>query len=422
MRLIEIAHEYGTPAYVYQLDALRSSCEALRASLPAGSSLYYSLKANPHPLIVRTLLEAGCSAEVSSPGELRTALEAGAAPEGILYTGPGKTEAEIELALEKAGVWLSVESPVELRRIEGVAARLDVEPSCLLRINPRLDARGVGLAMAGHPSQFGADEGWVCAQAEAFRTERARIRGLHLYVGSNIESVDGLLDAFGVALAAVSPVCAALGIVPEVVDLGGGFGHPYARQGSRPELNGLAMPLRARLDETLKVFGESRPHVAFESGRYLAGMCGTLLCSVQDAKLSRGQRFVVLDSGINHLGGMQGLRRLRGLTVELVGPETCRGDSRDLELDGLADVVGPLCTPLDNWLRRSALPDLQEGDVVSVYNVGAYALTASLVCFLSRELPVEVVLDGDEVVDAGRLVVEREQVPSPIAVPVMTTT
>ena len=134
------------------------------------------------------------------------------------------------------------------------------------------------------------------------------------------------------------------------------------------------------LDGSLQGWRQGSPRVAFESGRYLVGGCGTLICAVQDVKNSKGRTYVVLDSGINHLGGMSGLGR-----VLRTKPEIIRlGDSESTDIGHKADIVGPLCTPLDSLARDASTPELTPGDLVAIANVGAYGLTGSLIDSLVR--------------------------------------
>lgn len=403
-----------TPAYVYDLAELDSSHRALRSALPAPSRLFYSLKANPHPAIVGRLAGLGCDAEVCSTGELAAALNAGVPPGRILCTGPGRRDHEVAEAV-KAGVrWFSVDSPYGLEQVDRVAGAAGAQTRCLLRVNDRVPTPGQGLTMTGVASQFGADAEWIEREPDRFRSRpAAALAGFHLYMGSNLPDPAALLAQFRTAVATARRLGDVLGIEPELVDLGGGFGVPFARPGTRPDLSGLHDGITEILDAGFAGWRDRRPEIAFESGRFLAGTCGTLLTRVLDVKRSHGQPVVVLESGINHLGGMSGLRRLPPLVPHLrrTGPATGAAGAR---IDN-AIVAGPLCTPLDTWARSAQLDEVRPGDVVEVPNVGAYGLSASLLAFLGHPAPREVVLAGGRVRDVSQLAIVRRvlQPPAP---------
>jgi len=391
-----------TPVYVYDLDEVRHAHTLLRSALPEPSTLFYSLKANPHPAIVRGLADMGCGTEVCSPGELDTALRAGVPPEEILYTGPAKRDADVATAI-RGGVGLfSVDSPLGMDQLDRIATAFDVRVRCLLRLNGAKSAPGQGLAMTGVASQFGADTDWVMAEPARFRSRpRADLAGFHLFLGSDLNGEQALLDQFAIAIATARELAGALSVEPEVLDLGGGFGAPFARPGPLPRLPNLAAGVVRLLDAAFPGWRHGAPSVAFESGRYLAGTSGTLFTRVLDVKCSHGRPVVILESGINHLGGNPGLRRLPPVRLEPLL------DAHRGELDR-AIVAGPLCTPLDTWSPNATLPLLQPGDLVRVPNVGAYGLSASLLAFLGHPPPREVVVAAGQVVDASRLHLVRQ--------------
>lgn len=387
---------HETPAYVYDLAEVRRSYSLLRSSLPAPSELYYSLKSNPHPLVVSELHSLGCLAEVCSPGELQVALEAGFAADRILYTGPGKRDQDLRWAV-KAGVTLfSVDSPFGLDQLDS----LGVPVRAIVRINDEQPVPGHGLTMTGVPSQFGADLAWVLASPADFGPRpHVSVVGFHLYMGTNITDESALLNQFWQAARTARRLADGTGLGVEVLDLGGGFGAPFARAGSLPVFPGLAEGLADLLDETFPGWRSGWPVVAFESGRYLTATCGTLHTRVLDVKRSQDRPVVVLESGVNHLGGMSGLRRLPPIVPDVLADGTPVPDTI---------VAGPLCTPVDTWARSAAVAPVSPGDVVSVPNVGAYGLYASLVAFLGHPLAREVVVDGGEVVHESRLALRRE--------------
>ncbi|WP_327000857.1 type III PLP-dependent enzyme [Dactylosporangium sp. NBC_01737] len=396
MHAPHLVERYGSPLYAYDLSVLRAAHADLVAQLPAAGALLYSVKANPHPELIRELHRVGCGVEVSSTGELDAALGAGVPAAGILHNGPAKTRTELEHALG-AGVRLfSVDSAAQLARLGHVAAQHGVTVEALLRVNGDTAPGGAGLAMTGTASQFGVDAGQVSADPDAFTHDHVTVKGLHFYLGTNVADEADLIATFRTALEVTAALRPVLRNPVEVLDLGGGFAAPYARAGQRARYPGL----RAALEDLLATYAPDRPRVLFESGRYLTAECGRLAATVQDVKQSKGRTFVLLDSGINHLGGMAGLRRVPPLVPQLTAD---RPDAPDVT----CDVVGPLCTPLDAWSRGVTLPDLRAGDVVEVPNVGAYGLSGSLIGFLSHQPPAEVVVDGDTVVHASRLALVR---------------
>jgi diaminopimelate decarboxylase len=399
----DIVDRFASPAYVYQLEAVRASHAALSRALPQPSGLYYSLKANPHPMVVAELIRLGCLAEVSSLGELKQALKAGAHPSSCMFTGPGKTEFDLREAFRCGCRRFSVDSPWDLEKVERHARAAEVRAEVLLRINPDLSVPGMGLAMCGTPSQFGVDLRWILDEPQAFsRGPFVDFLGFHFYMGTNLSAPETIIHATKVALEAASEL-AGRGFIPKVLDLGGGFGHPFAKSGNRPDLSALRAPIEALLDQMFPRWRIGSPMVMFESGRYLVASSGRLLTTVQDVKISKGVSFAVLDAGINHLGGMAGLRRVANVGVQLNQDPT-----RDPGTETEMDLVGPLCTPLDFLARRTVMPKPSRGDVLEISNVGAYGLTASLIAFLGHDTPTEIVLDGDNVVDVSRLTIRRQ--------------
>jgi diaminopimelate decarboxylase len=388
------ADVYGTPLYVYRLDEVRRAAEDLRAALPSPTRLYYSVKANPHPLVVAELSRLGLHAEVSSVGELDAVAAAGHPGGRCLYTGPGKTVAETLAAVRQGVTLFSVESTTDRRRLADVAARADTAVDHLVRLNGTASGAS-GLRMTGRPSPFGVDVTDTAALRETFEPQgRVRPVGVHVFPATNVADEPALVDEFAQSLATATDVMERVGHRPRLVDLGGGFAAPFAAPGERPRYPGLAAALGGLLDGHLPGWRSGEPTVAFESGRYLTGGCGTLLTTVLDVKRSRGTTYVVLDAGVNVLGGMSGIGRLMGTAAQPL----CDGPGDAVSL------VGPLCTPLDVLARTANVVDPKVGMVLALPNVGAYGLTASLVGFLGRPVAAEVVLDGpDDVVDVRRL-------------------
>ncbi|MDI5970990.1 type III PLP-dependent enzyme [Streptomyces sp. SL13] len=403
---------FGSPLYLYRLDAAEDAAHSLRGQLPRGAALYYSLKANPHPALGEVLRAGGCRAEISSTGELAAALEAGWAGEDCLYTGPAKTAGEVAEALGRGVRRFSVESAADLDRVARTAAAQGRTAECLLRINSARSGAS-GLRMSG-PSKFGVHEADVLARPERFADRPgARVVGAHYFPISTARSEDALIAEFTASIESARRLRDA-GLPLAHLDLGGGFAAPYAEPGERPHYPRLREALETLLSSRLPGWRDGLPAVAFESGRHLVGGCGALVCTVAEVKENEGGRFVLVDSGIHHLGGMAGLGRL---VRPAATPEP--GAAHPALTSHL---VGPLCTPADVLGSKVPVCAAGPGDVLVVPNTGAYGLTASLLGFLSRPAPAEVFVRGRTVVSASRLTLSRTPLDTGVDLPVPVTT
>jgi diaminopimelate decarboxylase len=379
--------DFPTPLVVHDLAVLRSRAAQLRRVLPEGATLLYSLKANPLPPVVAALQHAGCGSEVSSLGELAAAVSTGAPSGPVLYTGPGKSAQELAAALAADAI-VSCESAAEVARARDILGTAPLR--VVLRIQPSSGPMA-GLSMAdGRQFGFLEDEAvGLCRR----RHDDIEVLGFHCYLGSQLPTCEALLASFGHALDVMERVGSACGIRPRIADLGGGFPWPYAAPGEGPDLTSLG----AGLEQLVAPIRAQGCDVWFESGRSLAAPASRLLTTVMDVKKRGGKTLVVVDAGVNVLGGMSGLGRiLRPRTV-----------LRNLSAPGgpelTVDVVGPLCTPLDRLSASTTVADPRIGDVLCVENVGAYATTAALSAFLSRPAAVELITSGDEVIEAWAL-------------------
>ncbi|MFI5689911.1 type III PLP-dependent enzyme [Streptomyces sp. NPDC051636] len=401
----ELVARYGSPLYVYDLDRVARARADLRAALPDGVTLYYSLKANPHPGLVRALRQGpgGCRAEVCSTGELFSALQAGHPAESVLYSGPGKTAGELAVALAEGVRTFSVESAGDLRRLGEQAVRHQVVAQVLLRVNSAAAAATTSIRMTGTPSQFGLDAETLPELLPALlEVPGTEVVGAHFFPLSNSKDEDSLIAEFTATIEQAAKLESELGLPLRMLDIGGGFAAPYSVPGERPVYPNLRAALEKALDDRLPRWREGGVEIACESGRHLVGDSGRLLTSVTNVKESRGRTFAILDAGINTLGGMAGLGRLLPLSVD----PACHRTGEPVPVS----LAGPLCTPGDLLSRSVRMPPPQPGDVLAVPNMGAYGPTASLLLFLGRPAPVELLLSGGEVVSASRLVSSRTDV------------
>ncbi|GAA0615023.1 alanine racemase [Kutzneria viridogrisea] len=398
-RYADLAQRYGTPLYVYDLDRVEAARRDLFEALPESFTVFYAAKANPHPELLRALREGkgrSCRVEISSTGELSAALVAGFLGAEVMYTGPGKTHGELAVAIAKGVRTFSVESPTDLEHVGAAAVAHGVRVDCLLRVNSASASATTSIRMTGTPSQFGFDsETLPQLMPRLSQVEGVSIAGLHFFPLSNAKDEQSLIGEFQHTIELAARLRRELDVPLRFIDIGGGFAAPYGAPGARPVYDKLRGELESTLDVHFPEWREGNPHFACESGRYLVGDSGHLVSEVVNVKDSRGRRFVILDAGINTFGGMSGLGRLLPVAVE--------PDADGAAAAQTASLVGPLCTPGDVLGRNIALPDLASGDLVTIPNTGAYGPTASLLMFLGRPAPAEVVVRGGEVVSVSRI-------------------
>jgi diaminopimelate decarboxylase len=389
---------HGTPIYAYDLSEVKARAEELQSALPTGASVCYSFKANPLPAIARRVRECGGLAEITSEGELVAAIAAGFTGDRMLFGGPGKTQPELAAAITAGIRVFSCESFHDLAQLSQVCLQMGITAHVLLRVNPT-EAPDARLAMTGVESQFGFAESLLLDPTARSQVllPHLEVCGVHVYFGTQVASVEALTLNTERALAVADRVQTALGFHCRIINAGGGFPWPYANDHAPTVLNDL----RTQLEKVWysSRFAKSGADLWFESGRYLCASSGWLIARVLEVKALPTRSFVILDTGIHHLGGMAGLGRVPRGAVSLVNL------SRQVQDEPLitADLVGPLCTPLDSLARGLKMPPVQPGDLIGIPNVGAYGLTASLLAFLSHPPPVEIAHEGGIIIESWQL-------------------
>lgn len=391
----ELLERYGSPLYVYDLDETERRAKALFELLPKSAQVFYSVKANPIPELCAVLKKAGCRVEIASQLELQVVLEADFAPDQILCSGPGKNAVLVREMLLAGVTHFSCDSWHDLERLSGVAHKTGRPANALLRLQVSGAPSGkVGVgAMQSH---FGADPAELL-QGGADRVSALRgahLAGIHIYSGGQIQSAEKLAGTFEYAIQLAEEIVQA-GIPLRILDLGGGFPWPFGTSDIPVDISALREKLQ-HVDALRRLTAEAE--LWFESGRYLIASSGTLLSTVLDVKVAHGGKtYIILDTGMIHLGGMAGLGRIYR-AVASIEP---LGESRGETIES-ADVVGPTDYALDYVTRDVSVPSLKPGNVVTIPNVGAYGLSASLVAFAGLPPPVEVCCRGNSVVAAHR--------------------
>jgi diaminopimelate decarboxylase len=387
-----LAERYGTPLYVYDAGVVDRKWQLLRETLTEEFTIAYSVKANPNPALVAHFLGKGAHLEIASAGEFHTALQAGCPPSRILFAGPGKTDAELELVLKEGIGEIHAESLGEIQRIGAIADRLAVQAPVALRVNPGATAQGGAMRMGGKPAPFGIDEEALDPVLDALRsTSSIELHGVHLFAGTQILDHAVLAAQYRKGIEIAERVAHRTGKPLRTVDFGGGLGIPYFEGERELDMDGLGREVRRLMEEARARFAFSGTRFVVEPGRYLVGEAGIYVARVIDVKISRGKQFLIVDGGMNHhlaASGNLGQVIKRNFPIGIL-------NGLDRPTAGPVDVVGPLCTPLDTLARDVRLPDARPGDLVGIFQSGAYGRSASPLGFLSHPTPPEVlVADG----------------------------
>ena len=374
-----------TPFYAYDRQVLINRVAELRTALPKAVKLHYAMKANPMPALVGVMANLVDGIDVASGGELKVALDIGANPAEISFAGPGKRRGELTQAVA-AGVLINIESFREVSELAMISSELGLPARVAVRVNPDFELKGSGMKMGGGPKQFGVDAELVPKLLDDIGQLGLKFEGFHLFAGSQNLRAESICEAqqksyelaLRLAAEAPSPVL--------FLNLGGGFGIPYFPGETSLDL----APIGSNLEALVKRAATDMPdaHIVIELGRYLVGEAGIYVTSIVDRKVSRGQTFLVADGGLNHHLSASGNF---GQVIRKNYPVAI-GNRMDSEILESVTVVGPLCTPLDLLADRMELPVAEQGDLVVIFQSGAYGASASPHNFLGHPAPPEVLV------------------------------
>jgi diaminopimelate decarboxylase len=384
--LSRLAQRVGcTPFYAYDRAQLTARVRAVRAHLPPALRLHYSVKANPMPALVQHMAALVDGLDVASAGELKTALDTGMDPAHISFAGPGKLDAELRQAIA-AGVTLNAESPTEIDRLARIADALGIAPRVVLRVNPDFELKGSGMRMGGGAKPFGIDAERVPDCLRQLDALGIALAGLHIFSGSQSLKAEAIAESHARSVELALALAAQARQALPGLYLGAGFGIPYFPGEQRLDL----APIGAHLAQCVERVERASPgtRISVESGRYLVGEAGVYVARVIDHKVSRGQVFLVTDGGLHHHLAASGNF---GQVIRKNYPVAI-GNRMDRKACETVSVVGPLCTPLDMLADRMELACAEVGDLVVVFQSGAYGLSASPTAFLGHPAPPEVLV------------------------------
>ncbi|WP_059416004.1 diaminopimelate decarboxylase [Cupriavidus basilensis] len=392
--LARIAAEYGTPTYVYSRAALSAAYQAYAAACQGRRArVQYAMKANSNLAVLQVFAQLGAGFDIVSGGELQRVLAVGGDPRKVVFSGVGKTVAEMELALAHDVLSFNVESIPELDRLNAVAGRLGKRARVSLRINPDVDAKTHPYISTGlKGNKFGvAFEDVLPTYRAAAALPHLEVAGIDCHIGSQITEVAPYLEALDKVLDVVEAL-EREGIKLEHIDVGGGLGITYDDE-TPPDITGFARTLLDRVAER----GHGHREVLFEPGRSLVGNAGVLLTQVEFLKPGAAKNFCIVDAAMNDLA-----RPAMYEAYHRIEPVQLReaGEAAPLTYD----VVGPVCESGD-WLGRDRALSVQPGDLLAVMSAGAYGFVMSS-NYNTRPRAAEVMVDGDDV----HLVRGRERV------------
>jgi len=385
--LTRLAQRVGsTPFYAYDRRLLSERVAHVRAHIPPAVELHFSMKANPMPALVQHMAGLVDGIDVASGGELKVALDTGMAPARISFAGPGKSDAELTRAVA-AGIVVHAESEREIRALARIGNALGIAPLLVLRINPDFELKGSGMRMGGGAKQFGIDaEEAPRMLALAFELGLS-VLGFHIFSGSQSLKAEAIIEAQAQTLLLAERLAQDARDPLRILNIGGGFGIPYFPGEAALDL----APIGAALEAALPRVKASLPdaQLSIELGRYLVGEAGVYVARVVDRKVSRGQVFLVTDGGLHHHLAASGNfgQVIRKNYPVAIGNRMGAGAALET-----ASVVGPLCTPLDLLGERMELPQAEVGDLVVVFQSGAYGRSASPQGFLSHPDAPEVLV------------------------------
>jgi diaminopimelate decarboxylase len=377
-----LAREVGTPFYCYSSATLERHYKVFAAALPADSLIAYAAKANGNLGVLKTLARVGAGADVVSGGELKKARAAGIAANKIVFSGVGKTKAEMRLALSEGIYQFNVESEPELEALNTVALEMKTRAPITLRINPDVDAKTHAKITTGTAeTKFGIP----IAHARDIYKKAASLKGIEI-VGVDVHIGSQIID--------LEPFAAAFALVAELVkdlrsdghaitrlDLGGGLGVPYEQNNAPPPDPAAYGKVVARATHDLGC------RLIFEPGRLIAANAGVLVSEVIYVKQGDAKTFLILDAGMNDL-----IRpALYESWHEIVPVREPRPGAERVTYD----VVGPVCETSDLFAANRALPALKSGDLVAILTAGAYG-AAMASAYNARPPAPEVLVKGDE--------------------------
>ena len=396
--LLRAAEKYGTPVYVYDENTIRKNFREFLLAFRSRyqkTKIFYSYKANTNLAILHILKQEGAKADVVSGGELKAALRIGLKGEEIIFTNNAKTMDELTMAIDY-DVIINIDSIDELYKVYEISKSKGKITPISIRVNPSIDAKTHPKISTGmKESKFGIhidDNSALKAYRLARDLENINVLGVHMHIGSQITEKSPFIHATERLMEFVKILKDKLNVSLKFVDIGGGLGIKYRNERilTPNELADAVLPIIKKWNKDIGY----EPEIWVEPGRYIVGNAGILLCEVQSVKETPYRRFINLNCGFNTLirPVMYGsYHRIENITKTEINKEVDY------------DIVGNICESGDIFAKKRKLPKTDAGDIIAIYDVGAYGFSMSSQ-YNSRPRPAEVLLWED----SAELIRERE--------------
>jgi diaminopimelate decarboxylase len=375
----------GTPVFAYDNNIIGGQIAQLRAAMPDGLAIYYSVSANPWEELLTFLGRYVDGFRIVSRGELEHLKRAELAGIPMTFAGPGKRDDELETGIA-AGATISVESEDEAGRAIKAAGRLGIRPRLAVRVNPPLTIEGGRVTMGARPSPFGIDAERVPSLVEGLIEADADWRGLHMFLGTQCLNTEALIEAHRAIIASAGEIADSIGSPVPELNLGGGFDIPCFEGDEPLDLYRMADALHKTLIGGPELLATTR--ISLELGRWLVGEAGVYLTRVLERTESCGKTFLTTDGGGHHFLRATGCLLERGHGNWPIAVASQFG----AQPDGEVTVTGCLATPFDVFGDEVMLPRAEPGDLIAVFNAGAYALSASPQGWESRPAAREILV------------------------------
>ncbi len=386
IRLTHLALRAGqTPFYAYDRSVIEKKVATFRQTMPNSLGLHYAIKANPMPALVDFIAPLVDGLDVASGNELNIALNSGKSAQHVSFAGPGKRETELAMAIASQAT-INVESFKELERIIKLSEDIGVTAKVAVRVNPDFELKSSGMKMGGGAQQFGVDAEQAPKLLQKISDANLNYQGLHIFTGSqnlNAKSIqlahNNLFElADRLSQNAPQPI--------QSLNIGGGLGIPYFPGEEPLDLQPISEALEHHIESFKAAHGGVE--IAMELGRFLVGEAGVYVAKVTDIKESRGVKFAIIDGGLHHHLSASGNfgQVIRKNYPVAIGNKMSAANESPLQ------IVGPLCTPLDLLANKYELPHCEIGDLVVIYQSGAYGFSASPRDFLDHPHPVQLLV------------------------------